>query len=198
MSIDISVVVPTYNRKEGLKSCLHSLFNQGYPQERFEIIVVDDSANDEIEKMLDGLKKTHFNLRHFVQYHRGPASARNLGIRVSSGEIVGFIDDDCTVSKDWIQLMIESHQGNPQIVAVGGLTFTSTQKTPVLVSQFLSTCSIETYLNGKKEVIFFPTCNVSFKREIFDKYRFNERFPLPGGEDLEFFWRLFKDGHRFI
>ena len=66
------------------------------------------------------------------------------------------------------------------------------------MSQLLSTCSIETIVRGKKEIVFFPTCNVSFKRRVLDRYKFDARFPLPGGEDLEFFWRLFKEGNRFI
>jgi MoaA/NifB/PqqE/SkfB family radical SAM enzyme/GT2 family glycosyltransferase len=198
MSIDISVVVPTYNRIRGLINCLDSLFTQDYPKDRYEIIVVDDSGNGEAKRVLDELKRTHPNLNYIIQHHKGPASARNIGVKASLGEIIGFVDDDCAVSKDWLRLMVESHTQNPAILAVGGLTLTPTQKTPVLVSQFLSTCSIETYLNGKQEVIFFPTCNVSLKMRIFDKYKFNETFPLPGGEDLEFFWRLFKEGHRFI
>lgn len=198
MNIDISVVVPTHNRRAELKNCLDSLFNQDYPQERIEIIVIDDSASEVTEKELYELKKSHSNLRYFAQYHKGPASGRNLGARASLGEVIGFIDDDCVVSRDWIKLMIENHRKNPQLVAVGGLTLTSTQNTSVLVSQFLSTCSIEISLNGRREVVFFPTCNVSLKRWVFEKYKFNEKFPFPGGEDLEFFWRLFKDGYRFI
>jgi len=198
MSIDISVVVPTYNRIRGLINCLDSLFTQDYPKDRYEIIVVDDSGNGEAKRVLDELKRTHPNLNYIIQHHKGPASARNIGAKASLGEIIGFVDDDCAVSKDWLRLMVESHTQNPAILAVGGLSLAFTYKTPVLVSQFLSTCSIETYLHGKQEVIFFPTCNVSLKRRIFDKYRFNETFPLPGGEDLEFFWRLFKEGYRFI
>jgi len=198
MGIEISIVVPTYNRPEELKNCLDSLFAQDYPKDKYEIIVVDDSVNGSARGMLDELKRTHSNLSYIIQYHKGPASARNRGAKTSSAEIIGFVDDDCTVSKDWVRLMIKSHAQNPQITVVGGLTLTATQKTPVLVSQFLSTCSIETHFNGKQEVVFFPTCNVSLKKRTFDTYKFNEAFPLPGGEDLEFFWRLFKDGHRFI
>lgn len=198
MNVDISIVIPTYKRKEGLKSCLKSLFEQEFPSGRYEIIVVDDGADGAVEKMVKDLKADFAQLRYFRQEHLGPAVARNLGVRNSQGSIVGFIDDDCTVYKDWVKLMFEAHQKNPEIAAVGGLTVTASGRTPVLVSQFLSTCSIETYLNGKWEVIFFPTCNVSLKKQIFDKFSFDEKFPLPGGEDLEFFWRLFKGGYRFI
>lgn len=198
MSIEISVIVPTYNRREGIKNCLNSLFSQDYPKEKYEIIVVDDGSNYNINEVIDQFKKINDNLRFFCQCRKGPACARNLGAKAARGEIISFVDDDCVVSKDWVSLMIERHLKNDQITAVGGLTLVPSKKSTVLVSQFLSNCSIKTYFNQKWEVIFFPTCNVSLKKWVFDKYSFDEKFPLPGGEDLEFFWRIFKDGHRFI
>ena len=198
MQVDISVIIPTCNRKEGLKKCLESLFTQDYPADRLEIIVVDDRSDKKTEDMIEGLRKQYSLLRYIAQSSRGPAQARNLGIKNSSGEITAFVDDDCTVDSHWARSMVETHRKNPGIAAVGGITRTSTKKTPVLVSQLLSTCSIETRVQGKKEIVFFPTCNVSFKRHVLDRYRFDARFPLPGGEDLEFFWRLFKGAHRFI
>lgn len=196
--MDISIIIPTYNRKERLQACLEPLLKQDYPQGLFEIIVIDDGSNDGTKEIVGGIAENHPNTRYFYQCNKGPAASRNFGVRVSTGEIVGFIDDDCVVFTDWVRLMVESHRKNPKASAVGGLTFTPGKKTAVLVSQFLSNGSIETGLNGRPEIIFLPTCNVSFKRRLFDKYSFNERFPFPGGEDLEFFWRLFKEGHKFL
>ena len=197
MAIDISIIIPTYNRKELLKGTLVSLFAQDYSKEMLEIIVVDDGSTDGTVELLGAFKNANSNLRYFVQKHKGPASARNLGIAASFGQIVGFIDDDCVVAGDWARLMTEGHKSNLGIAAIGGRTIAPGEKTPLIVSQFLSTSCCEIYKNGKKEVIFFPTCNVSFKRWSFAKHKFNENFSLPGGEDLEFFWRLFKDGYQF-
>lgn len=198
MGIDISVVIPTCGRQAMLKNCLDSLSVQDYPISNIEIIIIDDRNDPSTKDLVNSLKVHHYQLKYFGQDHKGPAAARNLGARSSSASVVAFVDDDCVVDKNWARLMLESHKSNPQIVCVGGLTLIATQKTSVLVSQFLSTCSIVSWVGGKQEVIFFPTCNVSFKQHIFDKYQFDEAFPLPGGEDLEFFWRLFKDGNRFI
>jgi len=198
MGIDISVVIPTCGRQEMLKDCLNSLFAQDYPKSNIEIIVIDDRNDPGTENLINDLKVRHPWLEYFGQDRKGPAVARNLGAKSSSAGIIAFVDDDCVVDKSWVRLMLEAHQNYPQIVCVGGLTSIATQRTSVLVSQFLSTCSIESWVAGKQEVIFFPTCNVSFKRHIFGQYQFDETFPLPGGEDLEFFWRLFKDGYRFV
>jgi len=197
-SIRCSIIIPAYNREKTLRRCLTSLGNQDYPRDKFEIIVVDDGSSDGTVQMLSNLAKKYRNLRYIKQFRKGPASARNLGAKHARGEIIGFTDDDCVLSKDWIKLMVDSHGRNPEFTAVGGLTSVSNEKNNIIVSQFLSNCSIQIGLNGGREIIFFPTCNVSFKKGIFNKYKFDEKFPLPGGEDLEFFWRLFKDGHKFL
>jgi len=194
----LSIVIPTYKRYDLLKQCLDSVLQQDYPLTEYEVIVVDDAQDDRVKALLDQLKEKHPNLQYLAQNHRGPAVARNLGIRFSSGEIIGFIDDDCLVDRDWVKLMVLAHLKNPIVAAVGGLTIPATPKSTVLASQFLSNCSIATYYQGSTQVIFFPTCNVSLKRMIFQTCQFDENFPAPGGEDLEFFWKLFKDGHRFI
>ena len=195
---ELSIIIPAYNRKEALKRCLLSLDGQNYPKDKYEIIVVDDGSSGATMETLESFTARMGNLRYIQQYHKGPASARNLGVKKANGEIIGFTDDDCILDKDWIRLMVEFHKKNPEITTVGGLTEVPGKKTSTMVAQSLSNGAILVALNGKKEIIFFPTCNVTFKKRIFGEHKFNEKFPLPGGEDLEFFWRLFKDGHRFI
>lgn len=208
--IDISVIIPTYNRKDGLAKCVRSLVNQDYPKDRFEIVIVDDgSTQDPFSgwRMADGVNPLppsygsilhpHPSIRVFRQENKGPAAARNLGVSLAAGDIVAFTDDDCEAHLDWLERMVKAHRDHPELVAIGGRTLTANQKASVLVGQFLSTFSIEVNLANKSEVIFFPTCNVSCKKTLFSSHRFNEQFPLPGGEDLEFFWRLFREGYRF-
>ncbi len=194
--MDISVVIPTYNRKLKLKACLDSLFAQNYAKENFEIIVIDDDSNDGTKDMLNALIKINQNLRYFIQSHKGPAAARNLGIKHAYAEIIGFTDSDCFLDKDWVKNMLQAHSLEKHIAAIGGVTEVDSHNIKALVSQFLSDGAIETQINGKSETIFFPTCNVSFKRNYLVG-GFNELFPLPAGEDLDFFWRLFKKNARF-
>ncbi len=194
--MDISVIIPTYNRKVKLKFCLDSLFVQSYPGDAFEIIVIDDGSVDGTKDMLCALSKINPNLKYFIQSHRGPAAARNLGIKHARAGIVGFTDSDCVLDKDWVKNMVRAHSQEEHIAAIGGFTEVDSHNIKAQVSQFLSDGAIETEINGKPETIFFPTCNVSFKRASLVS-EFDELFPLPAGEDLDFFWRLFKKGNRF-
>jgi MoaA/NifB/PqqE/SkfB family radical SAM enzyme/glycosyltransferase involved in cell wall biosynthesis len=195
--MDISVVVPTYNRREKLARCLDSLFAQDHPRERFEIIVVDDGSGDQTTVLLEGLAKEHPHFRYFSQSHKGPAAARNLGIKEARADILGFTDDDCILGPDWVRRMVEAHRSHPHAAAVGGATRVDIHRVTAAVSQYLSDGSIVTPIDGKQEAIFFPTCNVSVKKAFLAE-GFDEMFPLPAGEDLDFFWRLFKKGHRFV
>jgi len=194
--MDISIIIPAYNRKFKLQNCLDSLFSQDYPRDAFEIIVIDDGSTDGTGRMLAELSKTNPNLRYFAQAHKGPAAARNLGIKQAQAEIIGFTDSDCLPDKGWIKGMVDAHRSQEHMAAIGGVTEVAPDNTKARVSQSLSDGAIETRIGTRPETIFFPTCNVSFKRGYLDG-GFNELFPLPAGEDLDFFWRLFKNGARF-
>lgn len=193
-----TVVIPSYGRRKQLRQCLDSLFKQDCPQEDFEIIVVDDGSKDTTPALLEELSKSHPNLKYFFQTHKGPAAARNLGMRRAGSDIICFVDNDCILESDWVRKMVEAHELNPGIAAVGGLTRVNHNNLKAAVSQCLSDGAIEAPVGISRQVIFLPTCNVSVKRKLLKGREFNELFSLPAGEDLEFFWRIFKQGGRFL
>ena len=103
-SIKVSIVIPTFNRKDLLKKTLKSLFNQTCPKDKYEIIVCDDGSTDGTEEIVRELiKKSPCVLRYYKQKNRGVASAMNLGISNAKGDIIGFTGDDCIVSPTWIE-----------------------------------------------------------------------------------------------
>lgn len=118
--IKVSIVIPTFNRKELLKENLKSLFNQTYPKDKYEIIVCDDGSTDGTEEVVKELiKKSPGVLRYYKQKNKGPASVRNLGIYNAKGEIIGFIDDDCIASPTWIEQAIHYFE-NQKIGGIQG------------------------------------------------------------------------------
>ncbi|MBK7899116.1 MAG: glycosyltransferase family 2 protein [Azonexus sp.] len=89
-----SCVIPTFNRRERLRVALASVASQSVRPE--EIVVVDDGSRDDTQEYLTGLQRTSPDLPLVVlrQENRGPAAARNAGIRIASGDYVAFLDDD--------------------------------------------------------------------------------------------------------
>jgi len=104
--IEISIVVPTYNRPDTLKYTLESLCNQTYPIHKYEIIISDDSTTSEIQELVTSFSHSKKNNIRYLKANsttKGPANARNVGIHESLGIIIGFTDDDCIVAEDWIE-----------------------------------------------------------------------------------------------
>src|SRR5882724_11393662 len=91
--IRLSVVVPTYNRRDRLARVLAALERQNTPASQFEVVVVDDGSTDGTSDWLASFKCS-YALQRVQLTNGGPARARNVGVERAAGEIVLFIDDD--------------------------------------------------------------------------------------------------------
>jgi len=99
----VSVVIPTYNRKEKLGRLLNSLKKSSYKD--FEIIVVDDASTDGTDEMI----KNEFQEINYIRHETRtlPWKSRNDGILASSGEIVFMVDDDNIVDPYAIEKIVK-------------------------------------------------------------------------------------------
>lgn len=106
--MNISVVIPSYNRKEFLKRSIDSAINQ--TKKPLEIIVVDDGSTDGTEAMI----KSDYDFVKFIkQKNKGVSAARNIGIKVSIGEWICFLDSDDEWKKDKLEKQINAMKSNP-------------------------------------------------------------------------------------
>ena len=96
----VSVIIPAYNEENTIESCLNSLLNQTIGKESYEVIVVDDGSTDSTSEIIK-----RYPVKLFRQGNSGPATARNLGAKNSSGEIILFTDADCVAEPNWIEEM---------------------------------------------------------------------------------------------
>lgn len=116
----ISVIIPTYNGSRYILSTVMSALNQSYPS--IEVIVIDDGSTEDIAAILEPV----INRINFIsQQNRGPAAARNLGIHVSKGNYIAFLDHDDVWEPDNLQAKIAILKKNPE----GAMTYSY----PVLI-----------------------------------------------------------------
>lgn len=114
----ISVIVPTFNRREVLSRCLQALAQQDCPQSAFEVIVVVKGSTDGTQAFLDSLQ-TSLTLKVIDQANRGAAAARNTGLLAAAHKIVFFLDDNLICEPKAISEHIRAHESQTGILAFG-------------------------------------------------------------------------------
>lgn len=126
--IELSIIIPTFNRKDVLLRCLDHLKNQTYPLDQFEVIVAIDGSTDQTKEALESL---HFPFRLLVaeQVNSGPAAARNLGASRATGEYLLFLDDDILAAPRLVEEHLSVHKRNPLSVVVGPTPMSPDAKT---------------------------------------------------------------------
>ena len=107
--MNISVIIPTYNRYKFLQRALESVYTQTYKPN--EVIVIDDGSNDETST----IQKLFPYVKYIYQKNSGVSSARNLGIKNATNEWVAFLDSDDTWDEKKLQKQIEFHKNNLNI-----------------------------------------------------------------------------------
>ena len=97
----VSVIVVTYNRELFIKECLNSILSQDFEGE-LEAIVIDNCSSDSTAEVLKNTPDPR--VKFIVNKTRvGLSGCKNLGLRLSHGNIIAFTDDDCLVSKNWLK-----------------------------------------------------------------------------------------------
>jgi glycosyltransferase involved in cell wall biosynthesis len=159
----VSVVMPIYNRANFLHKTLHPLFNQTYPTECYEIILVDDGSTDETVSRAKSLAAAWAGrFRVIEQRNQGPGAARNAGLYASNAEIVAFIDSDCIADLEWLDSMVRVFETTPAVGIGGGIINIAEPDT--WVSRYLVATNEYRHRVKRGEVDYLITPNASFRR----------------------------------
>jgi hypothetical protein len=100
----VSVVVPAYNEAAVIGDCLDALVDQTYPDQRYEVIVVDDGSRDDTASVVRDYPVTLAR----TDRSESQFAARNTGLDRASGEVIAFTDADVTVASDWIDRGVDA------------------------------------------------------------------------------------------
>jgi mycofactocin system glycosyltransferase len=190
---EVSIIIPVMNRADELRRCLTSLSQISYPKDKLQFIVVDDGSKDE-----SPLVALEFGalLLPSGGVGRGPAAARNVGASKANGEILAFIDSDCSASIGWLDELIPAFN-DPAMAAVGGqvdgmCTESSVDRYEAVMSS-LSIGSRERIGSSGNDTFYLPSCNLLVRRAAFRKAGgFKDGMHV--GEDVDLTWRLRDEG----
>ena len=198
----ISVIIPTYNRKDSLLRTLDSLKQQTYPMDRFIVIVVDDGSTDDTQVIAS--QQFPFALRCVHQKNQGATAARNYGATISQADILVFIDDDVTVSPQTLEALAATcYQGGKALV-MGTLYRRSSVVTSVYTA-ILLTSTADSQTAREDADLHFIDCNtelLAIRHSDFLELGMlqdpTDGYGWPNWDDVDFGYRAYRNGFRLI
>ncbi len=114
----VSLIIPVYNTVNYLRRCLESAVSQTY--KNMEIICVDDGSTDGSEKIVDEFAARDRRVVVVHQVNRGESHARNTGLRIASGDYIGFMDCDDWIEPDMYETLVRALEEAEADMAIAG------------------------------------------------------------------------------
>ena len=205
MNHTLSIVICTKDREESLKVCLDSIFRQ--TRKPNEAVIVDDGNldRDEIIKLVE---RNGIHCKYFKKEMPGLTTSRNLGIRNSGGDVALFLDDDVILDENYIEGIMEvyevdkahriggvegvvRYEHRPAVQLFGRLFGLSSKRPGVILPNGIGTLVREGAISAPINVQCLSGCNMSYRREVFRDFLFDEELKGYGwGEDRDFSFRV--------
>jgi glycosyltransferase involved in cell wall biosynthesis len=196
-----SIIVPARNEEGNIQDLLRSLLQIEYPLESVEVIVIDDLSQDDtsgaVTRFIQGNNILEIKLVR-ASTRMGPGGARNLGARLSAGDIIAFVDSDDIIPKDWLTRTENFFRRFPEISGVTGPAIPVENREDSVVARYegLRRWYYETLEEGiVKSGKLFRGGNMAILRHVFLSLGgFNEK--LFTKEDHEFGQRFLENGYK--
>jgi len=204
----ISVIILVHNNTQSIERCLKSIFDQNYPKDHMNVIVIGDS-----QAQITAIKNS---IPHRAEAHPSiimtilpemPGAKRNFGVQLAKSEIVAFLDDDAFADENWLQNLLK-HFKDPNVVVVGGPNLTPPESSFMeklsgyILASFLGSFNTARWgsdgqspREGYENDIIL--CNMAVRKYVFEAIG---GFPpeLWPAEENTFLYRVIKAGYRII
>lgn len=199
-SFDLSVIIPTYNRKDVVISALQALCRQDLAADRFEIVVADDGSRDGTGDAVQAFAaQAPVRIVYSWEANRGANAARNRAIGMARGRLLVIINDDTIAVPEFLSLHLSAHQVHPLVTdaVLGRMTIS-----PEVPPSFFARLHLDDWysqIDNRRELDWksFATCNISVKAAFLAQHGlFDER--MRWHEDVELGERLMHHGLRVI
>jgi len=190
----VSILIPARNEAENIAPCLESLIKQDYPQDRLEIIVIDDDSEDRTGEIVRGFVSQYPFIRLISLGSCPPGispkkRALQIGVEAAEGDIIFTTDADCTVSPQWISEMI-THFDKDTGMVVGFVGFDPRSERSLFHKiqslEFIGLTMAGIGSIGAGDPIIANGANLSFRKTVFKQvggFR-GEDHVISGDDDL--------------
>lgn len=187
--IDLSIIIPVYNKSKLLNRCLDSIFNQS-THYSYEVILVDDGSTDNSVELIKA--RNEENIILYQQQNAGPSVARNKGVELSHGKYCAYFDADDYWSDGFIEKTVGFLEEHEECVAVNvaqrHLTVSGEHLAPSCYKNFVAPFVLDDFFTFWSEYMHVCTGSVVIRTDVI-KQTSGMRADLRITEDLEF-WAL--------
>ncbi len=189
----VSIVIPVLNGGSFISNCLESLLNLDFPENNFEIIVVDNGSTDRTVEVIRTYQSKNPQIKLYFEKIKSSYAARNAGIKKAKGQIIAFTDVDCIVDKNWLFNIMKGFNES-SVGGIAGDILPASEGS--LVERYIAKINILSQ-KGTMNSEFLPypqTANAAYKKEVFDKIGFFDDKLISGG-DADIAWRMQLETH---
>ncbi|WP_337872981.1 glycosyltransferase [Ignavibacterium sp.] len=195
----VSVLIPFRNEEKFILRILNSLESQNYPEDKFEVIFIDDNSIDNSKSILEkNIKKKNFRVISVPNdYSRKAHKKRAIryGIENSKGEIIVTTDADCVHPKSWLKSLLSFMDKETGFVS-GPVEFFSSNKffEQLQKLEFAGLVITGAGLIGSNSPIICNAANIVYRRKAFDEVGgFSFQMNLSSGDDELLMQKIFRD-----
>jgi cellulose synthase/poly-beta-1,6-N-acetylglucosamine synthase-like glycosyltransferase len=203
-SVFISVVIAARNEEGNINALLQSLYDQRYPKELFEVIIIDDHSTDNTwsllqEQRLSPMQVKPLQLQEFVDERNVIASykkkAIETGINAATGTLIVTTDADCRFNPLWLQTIAAFYEANDAKFIAAPVTFYN-QPTLLSVFQSIDFLTLQGITAASVYKRFHSMCNganLAYEKAAFHEVNgFNNIDNIASGDDMLLMHKIFK------
>lgn len=162
----ISFIIPVYNGSLFIKQCIETLLAQTY--NNWEGIFINDGSTDNTRELLEQVSRADSRIKFYNQKNQGAAIARYTGVKLATGEYITFLDVDDTLSKDFLQSLIQQITPSIDIVVC---PFNIIKKNKIISKHI--TPGIFNHIDYLKKILTgyagWELCAKIFRKELFEQ-----------------------------
>lgn len=191
----VSIIIPSYNAARYLPKCIESIINQSY--KNLEILIIDDGSTDNSYQICNNYADHDNRIRIISSENKGPANARNIGLKNSRGEFISFVDADDFIEENTLSLLIRGYHQSKADLIIGNFRKIKNgvneerRDIPLLENTLLNKKDLIDYARlylkrPNKHLLFAFSWGRLFKSDIIKKHDISFNSQLHTFEDVAF------------
>ncbi len=198
-NIAFSIIVAARNEEISIRKCLKSILLQGYPSDRFEVILVNDRSIDSTLKIAKDVQQQYpqlkiISLTENTSEYRNKKNALRHGIAISNNEVLAFTDADCVVPPNWLSEISKLYTDDVGMV-VGSYRNNQIDMTNATAKLFFSFEDIKKFTFcaasiGLQQAYLGSGANISYRKEVYEQVGGFDRIKSAIGGDDDLFVQL--------